>query len=194
MLPDLAQLQQSLQEAENRCMRVMADFDNFRKRTLANQAEANREEKKRLILDLLEVVDNFQRAMEHAGGEDFVSGMQAIQQQFLSILGRHGLERLEAQDRPFDPNFHEVLDTVARPRPARADHHPGVQGRVSLWREAAAARPGAGRRPPRADVNGGEPELTTDGHGCTRIRVDPLLSRRKNFCRFTDSPIHRFTP
>jgi molecular chaperone GrpE len=115
MLPDLARLQQSLQEAENRCVRVMADFDNFRKRTLANQAEANREEKKRLILDLLEVVDNFQRAMEHAGSEDFVAGIQAIQQQLLSILGRHSLERLEAQDRPFDPNFHEVLDTVAVP-------------------------------------------------------------------------------
>jgi len=113
MLPDLTQLRQSLQEAENRCMRVMADFDNFRKRTLANQAEANREEKKRLILDLLEVVDNFQRALEHAGSEDFTSGVQAIQQQLLAILGRHGLEKLDAQGRTFDPNFHEVLDTVA---------------------------------------------------------------------------------
>jgi molecular chaperone GrpE len=114
-MPDLAQLQQSLQEAEIRCMRVMADFDNFRKRTLANQAEANREEKRRLILELLEVVDNFQRAMEHAGSEDFTSGVQAIQQQLLTILGRHGLERLDAQDRPFNPNFHEVLDTVGTP-------------------------------------------------------------------------------
>lgn len=115
MLPDLTQLQQSLQEAENRCVRVMADFDNFRKRTLANQAEANREEKKRLILDLLEVVDNFQRAMEHAGSEDFASGVQAIQQQLLAILGRHGLEKLDAQGRTFDPNFHEVLDTLGAP-------------------------------------------------------------------------------
>jgi molecular chaperone GrpE len=113
VMPDLAQLQQSLQEAETRCVRVMADFDNFRKRTLANQAEANREEKRRLILELLEVVDNFQRAMEHAGSEDFTSGVQAIQQQLLTILGRHGLERLDAQGRPFDPNVHEVLDTVA---------------------------------------------------------------------------------
>lgn len=113
VLPDLNQLQQSLQEAENRCMRVMADFDNFRKRTLANQTEANREEKKRLILDLLDVMDNFQRAMEHAGSDDFASGVEAIYQQLLVILGRHGLERFEAQGRTFDPSFHEVLDTVA---------------------------------------------------------------------------------
>ena len=113
VLPDLNQLQQSLQEAENRCIRVMADFDNFRKRTLANQSEANREEKKRLIRDLLEVVDNFQRALEHAGSDDFAMGVQAIQQQMLTILGRHGLERLDAQGQPFNPKFHEALDAVA---------------------------------------------------------------------------------
>lgn len=113
VLPDLNQLQQSLQEAESRCVRLRADFDNYRKRTLASQAEANQEEKKRLIRDLLDVVDNFQRAMEHAGSDDFAAGVQAIQQQLLSILDRHGLERLEAEGRNFDPNFHEVLDTVA---------------------------------------------------------------------------------
>ncbi len=113
VLPDLNQLQQSLQEAESRCVRLRADFDNYRKRTLASQAEANQEEKKRLIRELLDVLDNFQRAMEHAGSDDFAVGVQAIQQQLLTILGRHGLERLEAEGRNFDPNFHEVLDTVA---------------------------------------------------------------------------------
>lgn len=113
VLPDLNQLQQSLQEAEIRCVRLRADFDNFRKRTLASQAEANQQEKKRLIRELLDVVDNFQRAMEHAGSDDFAAGVLAIQQQLLTILGRHGLEKLEAQGRTFDPNFHEVLDTAA---------------------------------------------------------------------------------
>ena len=159
-------------------------------RALANQAEANREEKRRLILDLLEVVDNFQRAMEHAGGEDFVSGVQAIQQQLLTILARHGLERLEAQARPFDPNFHEVLDTVGAPDQPEQTITRVYKDGYLFGGETAAARPGAGRRPPRADVNRGEPELTTDGHGCTRIRVDPFYTGARISA---DSPIHPFT-
>jgi molecular chaperone GrpE len=116
MMPELTQLQQALTEADNRCLRVMADFENYRKRTLANQAEASQEGKKQLALELLEVVDNFQRALEHATGEDeFVTGVRAILQQLLAILGRHGLERLEVMDHPFDPNFHEVLDMVPDP-------------------------------------------------------------------------------
>ena len=119
---DLAALQQALQEAESRCLRAMADFDNFRRRTQAQQAEASQAEKKRFALDLLEVVDNFQRALDHgapAGAEEFTAGIRAIHQLLLGVLSRHGVERMDVEGTPFDPNVHEVLDTL--PDPDRPD-------------------------------------------------------------------------
>lgn len=103
---------------ERRLKLALADYDNFRKRTEAQRAENAQEEKKRMSLDLLEVLDNFQRALDAVGKDvpqEWVSGLDAARRQFLEILQRHGLTQVEALHRRFDPRFHEVLDVVSSP-------------------------------------------------------------------------------
>jgi len=117
--PDaLTRLQEELAASEARTLRALADFDNFRRRTAASAEEAAREQKKALLLELLDVQDNFTRALEHGSGADdeFVAGIRAIRQQLEGLLARHQVERVAALGQPFDPRVHDVLD--ARPDPA----------------------------------------------------------------------------
>ncbi|HOB53801.1 MAG TPA: nucleotide exchange factor GrpE [Acidobacteriota bacterium] len=113
----VTRLREELAAAEERTLRARADFDNFRRRTAAANEEAAREQKKALLLDLLEVQDNFTRALDHWTGDDteFVAGIRAIRQQLEGLLTRHQAERVAALGQPFDPRVHEVLD--ARPDP-----------------------------------------------------------------------------
>ncbi|HOS99422.1 MAG TPA: nucleotide exchange factor GrpE [Acidobacteriota bacterium] len=114
----VTRLREALAASEERTLRAVADFDNFRRRTAAANEEAAREQKKALLLDLLEVQDNFTRALEHWTGDDneFVAGIRAIRQQLEGLLIRHQVERVAALGQPFDPRVHDVLD--ARPDPA----------------------------------------------------------------------------
>jgi len=114
----VSRLREALAASEERTLRALADFDNFRRRTAAANEEAAREQKKALLLELLEVQDNFTRALDHWTGDDteFVAGIRAIRQQLEGLLTRHQVERVAAFGQPFDPRVHDVLD--ARPDPA----------------------------------------------------------------------------
>lgn len=114
----IQELEQELQASEDRCLRAMADFENFRRRAASSTVEASREEKGRLVLDLLEVTDNFERALEHMRKTvppETQAGLEAIRNLLMDTLRRHGVEPVEAQGQIFDPNRHEVLDQVADP-------------------------------------------------------------------------------
>lgn len=109
------QLEEDLQAAENRFLRAVADFDNYRKRQAAAARELGREETRQLILDLLEVWDNFQRAIEQTDGQpagEFQTGIQSIFRLLGSIMEKHGVTKIDTAGQKFDPNFHEVLDVV----------------------------------------------------------------------------------
>jgi len=111
----IEQLEHALEEAEYRELRALADFDNYRKRMAAQLDEKQKEEKKKLIFDLLEVMDNFQRAVTNSSTEanqNFISGIKAVFRQMEDILKNHGLEKLDPMGEPFDPQYHEVLDMV----------------------------------------------------------------------------------
>lgn len=111
--------QQSLRESEltNKLIRLQADFDNFRKRSLAGRAEAREEARREVILDLLPVYDNFLRAMSHAAEmEDYGAlhtGIESILQQLREVLSRHGCIEIDAQPgTTFDPNLHDATGTL----------------------------------------------------------------------------------
>lgn len=111
--------QQSLRESEltNKLIRLQADFDNFRKRSLAGRAEAREEARREVILDLLPVYDNFLRAMSHAAEmEDYGAlhtGIESILQQLREVLSRHGCTEIDAQPgTTFDPNLHDATGTL----------------------------------------------------------------------------------
>lgn len=113
--PDAAAAREA--DLMNKLMRLQADFDNFRKRSLAGRAEARDEARKELLLGLLPVYDNFIRAMDHAEEvEDYGSlraGIQGILQQMKDFFSRQNLTEIDsAPGTPFDPNRHDAVGTV----------------------------------------------------------------------------------
>jgi len=104
----------ALRTAEERLVRLTADFDNFRRRTLREKEEAHRYGNENLVKELLGTVDNLERALEHArrGGGDFDSmlqGVELVQRELQGALAKHGVVRIEASGEPFDPNVHEAV-------------------------------------------------------------------------------------
>jgi len=97
--------------------RLAADFDNFRKRT-ARQMEENRKAVlEQVLLDFLEVTDNFDRALKSAKtAEDMssiVGGIEQLSRQFFSILEKYGLEKIESEKASeFDPHRHEAIQHI----------------------------------------------------------------------------------
>jgi len=97
------------EEAEERCLRVQADFDNFRRRSRKDGEEAAGRGKAKLAEDLLPVLDNFQRAAGlMAEGAD-KEGVELILRQFISVLTNAGLTEIDALDKDFDPNLHHAV-------------------------------------------------------------------------------------
>jgi molecular chaperone GrpE len=93
--------------------RTRADFENYQKR---NQRERDQERRyyiSNFAADLLSVIDNLERATAAAqqAGEQgpLVQGVALVQNQFLDILKRHGVTRIDAQGKPFDPNLHQAV-------------------------------------------------------------------------------------
>lgn len=102
---------------KDQLFRLAADFDNFRKRT-ARQMEENRKATlEQVLLDFVEVTDNFDRALKSARtAEDMgsiVSGIEQLSKQFFSILEKYGLERIKCEKAgEFDPHRHEAIQHI----------------------------------------------------------------------------------
>jgi molecular chaperone GrpE len=88
--------------------RLQAEFDNFRKRTRADQASAGDRAAGRVIEELLPVLDNFERAIAHGEGGE---GVQLVFKDFKAALERLGLEEVPAEGAAFDPNVHEAVES-----------------------------------------------------------------------------------
>lgn len=95
-------------------IRLRADFDNYRKRTLRDRAEVCEAANRELVTELLPVLDHFQLAIKAAGEHDadaaFREGIQMIFDQLTGVLGKFGLEPLDAEGRQFDPNLFEAIN------------------------------------------------------------------------------------
>ncbi len=93
--------------------RLQAEFDNYRKRVLREQTAAVELASEPVMRRLLEVLDDFELALLHAGedvDEDrLLKGVELVYAKLLDALGAEGLERIEAEGEPFDPSLHEAL-------------------------------------------------------------------------------------
>jgi len=95
-------------EWRDRYMRALADYENFRKRAEREKQDFFKYALAGLLKDLLPVLDNFDRALEHAEeGDDFHKGVLMIYKQLFDILKRHGVQTIEESGVPFDPKLHE---------------------------------------------------------------------------------------
>jgi molecular chaperone GrpE len=101
---------EEVQQWKNRYLRTLADFENFRKRTEREKAEYFRYALAGLMKDLLPVLDNFDRSLEHAEeGDDFHKGVLLIYKQLFDALTRVGLKPIDQANVRFDPNVHEAV-------------------------------------------------------------------------------------
>jgi molecular chaperone GrpE len=101
---------EEVQQWKNRYMRTMADFENFRKRTEREKADYYKYALAGLMKDLLPVLDNFDRALDHAEeGDDFHKGVLLIYKQLYDLLTRAGLKPIDQAVVKFDPNIHEAV-------------------------------------------------------------------------------------
>lgn len=95
---------------KNRYVRAIADFENFRKRSEREKADFFRYATSAVLKDILPVLDNFDRALDHAEeGDEFHKGVLLIYKQLYDVLLRHGLKPIDESGVPFDPNIHEAV-------------------------------------------------------------------------------------
>ena len=98
------------QALKDRYVRTLADFDNLRKRTDREKADFFRYAVANVMKDLLPVLDNFDRALDHAEeGDEFHKGVLLIYKQLFDVLRKHGLNPIDTPGVAFDPNIHEAV-------------------------------------------------------------------------------------
>ena len=110
----LVKCKAELEAAQDQQLRLHAEFDNFRKRTARQIEQIRKTAAESLLLDLLPVVDNLERALDHADDENggFAEGVKMVMEQFGGILTAKGLEPIPALGETFDPNVHEALSQM----------------------------------------------------------------------------------
>lgn len=111
---EIETLKAQVAESKDRYVRLMAEFDNFRRRTAKEQLDLIETANAKLLEKLSEVLDNFERAAHPDNNRQkdydaFAKGVQMIHDQFAKILKDAGLEQLDPVGEPFDPNYHEAL-------------------------------------------------------------------------------------
>jgi molecular chaperone GrpE len=98
------------EQLKNRYLRTLADFENFRKRNEREKADFFKHALGAVLKDILPVLDNFDRALEHAEeGDEFHKGVLLIYKQLFDVLQRHGLKPIDETGVHFDPNIHEAV-------------------------------------------------------------------------------------
>ena len=102
-------------DLKNTLIRLQADFDNYRKRTDRERHSERHRGAEVIVESLLPVLDGFDRAISShrdAAHNEYREGFQLIRKQLLDALSRHGLQRIDAVGKPFDPNFHHAIERV----------------------------------------------------------------------------------
>ncbi|WP_073253078.1 nucleotide exchange factor GrpE [Caldanaerovirga acetigignens] len=118
---EVEELKKALEEKENEAakykelwLRALADYDNFKKRTQKEMERIQLYAGEQLIKDIIPVLDNLERAINSIEDKDsaIYEGIKLIYNQIKSILAKYGVEEIEAEGKPFDPQLHEAIMTV----------------------------------------------------------------------------------
>jgi molecular chaperone GrpE len=104
-----------ISELEDKWRRALADLDNYRKRTVRALDQERAGERARTSAEWLPVLDNLERALEHAGAEPgaVIQGVRSVLEQARDVICRLGFPRRDDMGQPFDPARHEAVATVA---------------------------------------------------------------------------------
>ncbi len=120
-----------IKEYEDLIKRIAADFDNFRKRSQKEKIEYTKFAVKDMVLDLLPVIDNFERAievLEKADLKDEVKdlfiGIKLVYKELLNVMMKYGVSRIDIEGKVFDPNISEAIEVE------EAEHYDSEEGIV----------------------------------------------------------------
>lgn len=112
----IAQLQAQLADTKDKYVRLKAEWDNYRKRTAAERAEERSRANERLVTNLLQVLDDMERAIDNASGNEddpMLAGVKAIYSKMTDVLTREGLEAIDPKaGDPFDIESHNAVAKV----------------------------------------------------------------------------------
>ena len=111
---ETARLRAELQSMRDVYLRALADLDNLRKRTQQNQVAVAKSSKRPILLEILDVIDSFERALKETANlpESLTEGFHGIYKQLLSVLTKEGVSAMKSVGETFDPLIHEAVATV----------------------------------------------------------------------------------
>lgn len=110
---EVQQLQTENEELKNKVLRQMAEFDNFRKRTIKEKEDLTFFVKSGCAEPLILLMDNFERALQcESSDENFKKGVEMLFEQFKSSLSGLGIQEIDCVGKPFDPNYHNAVNQV----------------------------------------------------------------------------------
>lgn len=113
----LAEAHRLAEERLDQLKRLKADFENSKQRMIREQTEIVERASRRIVERMLPVLDDFERSLhaarEHGGDDGIVRGVELVLKQLHDVLVSEGLERIDAEGRPFDPYEHEAMSSHA---------------------------------------------------------------------------------
>ena len=110
----VAEMSEEEESWNQKYVRLMADFQNFKKRAAKEKTDLYQYANEKIVTDLLAVLDNFERALEQEVADSgFKEGMELIFKQMFDVLEKSGLAEIAALGEDFDPNFHNAVMTEA---------------------------------------------------------------------------------
>ena len=120
---ELEKAQEEIEEQKDKYLRLSAEFDNYRKRTMKEKAELILNGGEKSLSSILPVVDEFERAiktMETATDVNAVKeGVELIYNKFMAVLAQNGVKVIETKDQPLDTDYHEAIAVIPAPSEAQ---------------------------------------------------------------------------
>jgi len=115
----LAEANAKIEEMQDRLLRQMAEFDNYRKRTVKEKADLIMNASAGIVTDILPVIDDMERAVSNASKSDdynaLKEGIELIYNKLMHILEQKGVKKICPKNEPFDTDFHEAIAMIPSP-------------------------------------------------------------------------------
>ena len=113
------ELQKKFNSLNDTHLRLMAEFDNYRKRTMKEKADLLKSAGEGVLVNVLPLVDDFERGIKATENSTDITavceGMMLIYDKFISFLNQNGVKVIETNELPFDTEFHEAITTIPAP-------------------------------------------------------------------------------
>ncbi|WP_088655719.1 nucleotide exchange factor GrpE [Geofilum rhodophaeum] len=115
----VAELEKQFADLNDKHLRLVAEYDNYRRRTLKEKMDLSKSAGEKIFSGMLPVVDDFERALQHLEAasdlEAVKEGISLIYNKFLAYLSRHGVQVMETREVAFDADMHEAVTKIPAP-------------------------------------------------------------------------------